>query len=200
MIPAVVLAAGLSTRMGGRPKALLSVADGRTFIRAIAETFHAAGVDEVVVVVGHEAAAVIDSIARDGLQVRTVLNQDYRDGQFTSVLRGLDAIDRPGVSGMLLTLVDVPGVSADTVRAVLDRFRDQAVPIVRPVRDDEHGHPVLVARSLFAALRAADPSQGAKPIVRANVSPAGDVVVDDDEAFRDVDTPAAHTRLLMRDA
>ncbi len=196
MIPAVVLAAGLSTRMGGRPKALLRLPDGRTFVRAIAETFAAAGVADVVVVLGHEAGAVLDSIARDGLRVRTVTNPGYRDGQFTSVLRGLDAIDRPGVSAMLLTLVDVPAVSAGTVRAVLDRYQQVAAPIVRPVRGAEHGHPVLIARALFSALRAADPGQGAKVVVRSHVTSDGDVEVNDNYAFRDVDTPDAHARLF----
>ena len=69
-------------------------------------------------------------------------------------------------------------------------------PIVRPVRGEEHGHPVLIDRSLFGALRAADPSTGAKPIVREHVSPAGDVVVDDDGAFIDIDTPEEYARVL----
>jgi len=86
-------------------------------------------------------------------------------------------------------LVDAPLVSPETVRAVLQRYRETRAPIVRPVRGDEHGHPVLIDRSLFPALRQADPNRGAKPVVRANVSPAGDVIVDDAGAFMDVDTP-----------
>ncbi len=196
MIPAVVLAAGLSTRMGGRPKALLQVRDGRTFVRAIVDTFLTAGVDDVVVVLGHEADAVIDRMAQDDVQARVVVNPQYRSGQFSSVLTGLDAIDRPGVAAMLMTLVDVPLVSASTVRAVVERFHRLSPPIVRPVRGEAHGHPVLIARELFGALRIADPAHGAKPIVRAHVSVDGDVAVDDDHAFRDVDTPDAHAGLL----
>ena len=196
MISAVVLAAGLSTRMGGRPKALLPLADGRVFAEAIVDTFLAAGVLDVAIVVGHEATNVEAYLARTRPQARVVVNSHYRSGQFSSVLAGLDAIDRPGVAAMLLTLVDVPGVSAETVRAVLARFEETAAPIVRPVRGDQHGHPVLIARDLFAALRRANPAEGAKPIVRAHASAAGDVDVDDDLAFRDVDTPAAHEALL----
>lgn len=196
MIPAVVLAAGLSTRMGGQPKALLRVTDGRTFVGAIVDTFRHAGIDDVVVVLGHEADAVIEQMERDDVRARVVVNRHYRSGQYSSVLAGLDAIDRPGVAAMLMTLVDVPLVSASTVRAVVERFRRLSPPIVRPVRGEEHGHPVLIARGLFAALRAADPAQGAKPMVRAHVSFDGDVEVDDDQAFRDVDTPDAYARIL----
>lgn len=196
MIPAVVLAAGLSTRMGGQPKALLRVPDGRTFVRAIVDTFLDAGVDDVVVILGHEADAVIERMTVDNVQARLVVNPHYRAGQFSSVLTGLDAIDRPGVAAMLMTLVDVPLVSVATVRAVVERFHRLSPSIVRPVRGEEHGHPVLIARQLFGALRTADPAHGAKPIVRAHVSADGDVSVDDDQAFRDVDTPDAHARLL----
>ena len=193
VIPAVILAAGLSSRMGGRAKALLPLADGRTFIDTIITSFAAAGVDDIVVV-GHEAGAVTDHVASRAPQVRCVRNDDYRQGQFSSLIAGLDAIDRPGVSGMLLTLVDVPRVSPSTIAAVLQRYRAVAPPIVRPVRGAEHGHPVLIDRALFSALRDADPAQGAKPVVRAHVSAAGDVPVDDDWSFRDVDTPDDHAR------
>jgi molybdenum cofactor cytidylyltransferase len=199
VIPAVVLAAGLSTRMGGSPKALLPLADGRTFADAIIDTFLDAGIGEIVVVVGHESARVQEHLARSRPQARTIVNPDYQSGQFSSLLTGLDAIDRPGVAGMLMTLVDVPGVSPTTVRAVVDRFRETAAPIVRPVLGHEHGHPVLIARALFGVLRHANPAEGAKPVVRAHVSAAGDVLVHDDLAFRDVDTPAAHEALLRGD-
>jgi molybdenum cofactor cytidylyltransferase len=188
VIPAVVLAAGMSTRMG-RPKALLPLTEADTFISRIVRTFLEAGVEDVVVVIGHEADAVAASVLASGVAARFVVNDAYTTGQFSSVLRGLNAIDRPGVAGMLLTLVDVPLISATTIRAVVERYRTTHAPIVRPVRGSEHGHPVLIDRSLFPLLRTADPSTGAKPIVRGHVSPAGEVAVDDPGAFLDIDTP-----------
>lgn len=195
MIPAVVLAAGLSTRMG-RPKPLLPLANGETFVTRIVRSFLESGVDDVVVVLGHEADAVAATLIERGVAARFVVNDAYQTGQLSSVLRGLNAIDRPGVRAMLLTLVDVPLVSPATIRAVIDRYKTTNAPIVRPVRGDEHGHPVLIARSLFPLLRSADPEAGAKPIVRDHVSAAGDVAVDDDGAFLDIDTPEAYERVL----
>jgi molybdenum cofactor cytidylyltransferase len=195
MIPAVVLAAGKSTRMG-RSKALLPLPSGATFLTTIIRTFEAAGVDDVVVVLGHDAEAIAASIAAHGLAPRLVVNREYESGQFSSLLAGLRAIDRPGVQAMLLTLVDVPLVSSDTVKAVVERYRARRVPIVRPVSGTRHGHPVLIDRSLFGALRGADPATGAKPIVRAHVSPAGDVTIDDEGAFLDVDTPEDYERVV----
>jgi molybdenum cofactor cytidylyltransferase len=197
MIPAVVLAAGKSTRMGGRTKALLPVDDRETFVGRIVRTFREAGVEEIVIVAGHEAGRLSAAVEEGRLAARVIVNQAFESGQFSSVLAGLEAVDRPDVEAILLTLVDVPLVSAATVRAVLERYHLTAAPIVRPVQGDLHGHPVLIDRRLFAALRAADPDTGAKPVVRAHVSLAGDVDVDDPGAFADVDTPGEYKNLII---
>ena len=196
MIPALVLAAGKSTRMG-RTKALLPLGD-ETFISRIVGTFRAAGVEDVVVVVGHDAERVAAALDRLDPPPRVVLNSDYESGQLSSILAGLRAVDRPGVTALLLTLVDVPLVSADTVRAVLMRYRAEASPVVRPVNGSRHGHPVLIDRQLFPLLRAADPATGAKPIVRAHASAAGDVEVADEGSFTDIDTPTEYAAAMAR--
>ena len=187
VIPAIVLAAGRSSRMG-RAKATLPAGDGHTFLTRIVQTFLDAGVDDVIVVVGHEADAIAASFAASGLPARFVLNRDYDRGQLSSLLAGIGVVDRPGVSAALVTLVDVPLVSPATVRAVVESYHRTGAPIVRPTSGDRHGHPLLIARSLFDALRAADPEAGAKPIVRAHASSAGDIAISDEGAFADIDT------------
>ena len=195
VIPAIVLAAGKSTRMG-RPKANLPLENGETFLSRIVRTLCAAAVDDVVVVVGHEADAIVTAFSRTGAAARFVTNTDYENGgQFSSLLRGLNAVDRPGVIAALVTLVDVPLVNVDTVRAVIERYRETRARVVRPVRGDEHGHPVILDRSLFDVMRHAEPSGGARLVVRAHASAIGDVHVDDDGAFRDIDTVDEYARV-----
>jgi molybdenum cofactor cytidylyltransferase len=200
MIPVIVLAAGKSSRMG-RPKAALSLAGGDTFITRVVRAFTSASVEDVVVVVGHDAQAVVDAFAASDLRARFVENPDYEQGQLSSLLAGLNVVDRPGVVATLVTLVDVPLISAATVKAVVDRYRTTRAPVVRPVRGAEHhqhgqhGHPVLIDRKLFDAIRRSDPATGAKPVIRAYASAAGDVVVDDDGAFADADTPDDYERM-----
>jgi molybdenum cofactor cytidylyltransferase len=187
VIPAIVLAAGRSSRMG-RPKALLPLGDGHTFLSRIVQTFLAAGADDVIVVVGHDAELIASSFATSGLPARFVTNREYDRGQLSSLVAGLNAIDRPGVAAALVTLVDVPLVTEATVRQVLDAYRRTGAPIVRPTSGDRHGHPLLIDRRLFGALRAADPVTGAKPIVRAHASVSGDIAIADENAFIDIDT------------
>jgi molybdenum cofactor cytidylyltransferase len=195
VIPAIVLAAGRSSRMG-RAKATLPAGDGETFLTRIVRTFLEAGVDDVIVVVGHDADAIAASFSESGLPARFVVNREYDRGQLSSLLAGLSAIDRPGVSAALVTLVDVPLVSASTVRTVIESYRLTGAPIVRPTSGDRHGHPLLIDRSVFGALRAADPSAGAKPIVRAHASATGDITIDDEGAFIDIDTEEDYRKTI----
>jgi len=198
MISAIVLAAGLSTRMNGAPKALLRIDDRDTFVTRIVRTFNEAGIDDVVVVVGHEGPRVAAVVGQSDLSVRTVVNPLYAAGQFSSLLAGLDAVERADLEAVLLALVDAPLFSASTVRALVRRFADTHAPVVRAVRGDQHGHPVLIAQSLFDAVRRSNPGQGAKPVVRGHASEEGDVRVDDGGAFIDIDTPDDYARLLER--
>ena len=195
VIPAIVLAAGRSSRMG-RAKATLPAGDGHKFLTRIVQTFLDADVDDVIVVVGHDADAIAASFSESGLPARFVVNRDYDRGQLSSLLAGLDVIDRPGVAAVLVTLVDVPLVSPATVRAVIDSYRRTRAPIVRPTSGDRHGHPLLIDRSIFGALRGADPSTGAKPIVRAHATAAGDIAIDDEGAFADIDTEEDYRRTI----
>lgn len=195
VIPGIILAAGLSSRMG-RTKALLPLPPDETFLTRIIHTLHDGGVEEIVVVLGHDADAIRQDLERRRAEVRTVINPAYREGQLSSLIAGLDAIDRPDVEAVLVTLVDVPLVSAATVRAVVDCWRREHPPIVRPTRGGRFGHPMLVARDLFDEIRRASPDTGAKPVVRAHATPAGAVAVDDAPSFVDIDTPDAYAELL----
>jgi molybdenum cofactor cytidylyltransferase len=194
VIPAIVLAAGKSSRMG-RLKANLTVGND-TFLTRIVRTMREAGIDDVVVVVGYEMDAVLGCFVDSGLSARFVENADYESGQLSSLLAGLRVVDRPGVVATLVTLVDVPFVSAATVRAVIDRYHKTRAPVVRPTSHGRHGHPMLVDRALFDSLRHANPAEGAKPVVRARATPAGEVEVDDEGAFGDIDTPEDYERAI----
>ena len=191
MIPAIVLAAGASSRMG-RPKALLRI-DGVTFVRRVLETLRAGGIGRAVVVVRPGAAEIAAEVAAAGAGP-TIENPEPERGQLSSLLAGLNAVDGAGVEGVLVTLVDVPLVSAATVAALLERSRTSPAPILRAVHQGRHGHPVVFMRAVFDALRQADPSAGAKAVVRAHA--VEDVSVEDAGVAEDIDTPADYTRLV----
>jgi molybdenum cofactor cytidylyltransferase len=182
----------------GRVKATLPLPDGapgRTFLARVLHTLRSAGLDDIVVVAGYEPTVIVEAVAHEPL-TRVVVNEDYESGQLSSVLAGVRAIDPESVDALLLTLVDVPLVSVATVRAVLARYAATRAPIVRAVNADRHGHPVLIARELFGELAATDASLGIKPVVRNHASAEGDVHVDDEGAFLDIDTPDVYARVI----
>ena len=181
----------------GRAKALLPTdVAGETFLSRLASTLRAGGVDDVVVVTGPDSSAARDAVASERLLARFVENPEPARGQVSSLWEALRAIDRPGVRAMLVTLVDVPLVSPETVRALLDTYRQTGAPIVRPAQGERHGHPVIFDRSLFDELRGVDPTRGAKAVVRAHESSIVHVPVDDEGAFTDIDTPEAYERVF----
>lgn len=198
MVPGVVLAAGRSTRMG-RPKALLPVgADGETFVARVVRTLRAGGVAEVVVVAAAVAEEVSRVLAREDPSSRVVINPDPDRGQFSSLQVGLRAVNRPGVSGLMVTLVDVPLVSAATVERLLAVHRSTGAPIVRPARAGRHGHPVIFGQAVFGEIGAAPAGSSAKEIISAHRRRSVSVPITEDGPFRDIDTPAEYAREFDR--
>ena len=201
MVRGLILAAGASSRMG-RPKAALPLADRvDTFLSRLLRTYIVAGIPEIIVVTGAHAELVRAAAGRVDARVRFEHNAQWEAGQLSSLLVGLNApvpASRSDltIEAVLMTLVDVPLVSAATCARVVAAWRASRAPIVRPSRSDEHGHPVLFDRALFDALRAADPGQGAKMIVRAHADRILNVATDDQGAFADFDTDAQYQTLL----
>jgi molybdenum cofactor cytidylyltransferase len=208
MIPAIVLAAGASSRMG-RTKALLPLPGGDTFLARIVATLRAAGVEEIVVVVGEDGASIRAAQAGAARPpCRFVHNHDPSRGQLSSLQLGLDVVAGcrgargagPGgddvIAGVIVTTVDLPLVSAETVRRVIGAWRASRAPIVRPARDGRHGHPVIFDAAVFDELQRADLAVGARAVLRAHLADIIDVPVDDAGAFEDIDTPADYERLV----
>jgi molybdenum cofactor cytidylyltransferase len=203
MIPAIVLAAGKSSRMG-RTKALLPLgSSGETFLSRVIRVLREGGADAVVVVIGGDAAAVRASLPRDDIHISAVENPRYEDGQLSSLLVGLAAVEQrhDNVDAVMVTLVDLPLISATTVQAVREAFlANRSAPLVRPRRGERHGHPVIFNRTIFGELRRTDPSKGAKPVVHAHAAEEVNVDVDDEGAFIDIDTPEDYERFIASSA
>jgi len=196
MLPGVILAAGDSTRMGS-PKALLLTLDGTPFVTAIAATFAAAALDEIVVVTGRDHDRIVRELASAALAIvpTVVRNPDPSRGQLSSLLTAMDALVSPQTEGLVVTLVDVPMLAAATVRQVVSEWRRTRAPIVRPAIADRHGHPVLFDRRVFDALRSAPPDRGAKAVVHEYAAEVLNVPVSDEGCLVDVDTPGDYERL-----
>jgi CTP:molybdopterin cytidylyltransferase MocA len=199
VLPAIILAAGESTRMG-RPKALLETRDGRPFVAAVVRAFAAAAVTEVVIVTGRDHAGITDAIARDAPPVapRLIRNPDPSRGQLSSLWVGMEAALARPADGLLVTLVDVPLLSPAVIARVVEAWRTSRAPVVRPAIGGRHGHPVVFDAAVFEELRRAPLDAGAKSVVRAHAAEVLDVPVADEGCLIDVDTPAEYEQLMRR--
>ena len=170
----------------GQPKAALTIAHrADTFLSRIIRSLTSAGLPDIVVVTGAAADVVRRAAGRVDRRVRFVHNARWEDGQLSSLLVGLGD---SRLEAALVTLVDVPFVSPETISRVLQAWRSSRAPIVRPARGDLHGHPVVFDRAVFKQLHAADLAAGAKSVVRAHAQDILNVPIDDAGAFLDVDT------------
>jgi molybdenum cofactor cytidylyltransferase len=199
MVVGLILAAGESSRMG-QPKALLPCPPtGRTFVTQLITALHDGGVAQVGVVGRVGDQGLRDEIGRASPPVAYLQNPSPELGQLSSLLVGIDYAERQRAAGALVVPVDMPLIQAATVRAALEAFMRHDEPVLRVTHRGRHGHPVIFGAPLFAALRQADPSQGARAVVRQDSSRVHEIEVDDPGVLRDVDFPDEYRQLFGRD-
>jgi molybdenum cofactor cytidylyltransferase len=165
VIAAVVLAAGASTRFGSQK--LLAEAQGAPLVRRTVEQVLAAGLDEIVVVLGREAQAV--HAALDEMQVRFVVNPDFRAGMSTSLRSGIRSLATT-VEAAIVVLGDQPGISASTILRLIEEYRRSGQPIVVPVYAGTRGNPVLFDASVFPELASVAGDQGGREVIGRDLS------------------------------
>jgi molybdenum cofactor cytidylyltransferase len=205
MISAIVLAAGASSRMGQAKAALPIGTTGDTVVGRVISTLMAGGIPRLVVVAGAHIDAVRHAMptfadetsGNPGMpRARVIEHPGWEQGQLSSLLAGLNAIDEPLLEAAMVMPVDVPMIAPSTVAAVISAWRASRAPIVRPASGERHGHPVIFDRSVFDALRSADPSIGAKAVFAMHQDRIVNVEVADPGAFEDIDTPADYRKVV----
>lgn len=186
----VILAAGLSSRMG-EFKPLLEIG-GKSMARRVVELMRNAGADPVIVVTGHQHEELETHLA--GCGARYVFNPDYASTQQLDSLRlGLAAL--PGdCERVLVSPADIPLVQLDTVERLLAVAGD----FIRPRCGGRTGHPVVLSAGLIPELLRYDGPGGLKGAVRQSGCAVQDVAVDDPGVLMDNDTRSDFQRTLAR--
>ena len=182
-VTAIVPAAGLSSRMK-EFKPLIKIG-GQTLIERVVRLFQAAGVAEVVVVVGHRSDEIISVL--EGTIARVVTNPDYRAEMLTSVQVGARVLQ--GRSDAFFVLpVDIPCIRSMTIRHLMERFSDRKALLCHPLFELRRGHPPLIDSSLIEKLLAWHGEAGLKGFLDEYGDRSLDVPVADAWIRRDVDT------------
>jgi len=191
-VAGVVLAAGTSSRMG-RNKLFLRLGGTSVLRRAVAAA-REAGLDPVLVVLGHESERARAEL--EGVPCTPVLNPDFAGGMNTSVRAGIAAVPA-GASGAVVMLADMPFVTAAMVRSLVERYRAGQAPLVVSLYGEVLAPPILYGRPLFPELRALDGEACGKRVVKAHRAEAIEMVWPP-SALADLDVPDDLDRLRTR--
>jgi molybdenum cofactor cytidylyltransferase len=190
-IAAVVLAAGRSTRMGAQNKLLADIA-GTPMVRRVVDAVLGSKARPVLVVTGHQAAAVAAALA--GLDVTLVANPDYATGLASSLKAGIRAVPEES-AGALILLGDMPRIAPGHLDRLAEAFAAAPENIVVPTHVGRQGNPVLWPRRHFPALMHLDGDAGAKLLIAAYRGVVRKVDVGTDAIFADADTPEELARM-----
>ena len=177
----------------GRAKLLLDWG-GKPVVRRVVEQVKAGRVDEVLVVLGHEAPTIREALK--GLPVRFVENPEPEAGQASSIAAGV-AVLGPAVSAVLIALGDQPALPPEVIPRLVETFNQTGKAIVAPLYRGVQGNPVLFAAAVFPELRALTGDRGARSVVEKD--PARVALVSFDLPMpADLDTFEDYERLRPR--
>ena len=193
---AIIPAAGRSTRMG-RPKLALPL-DGRTVLECVVQTLKAAGVAEVVVVIGPHVADLVQLAERAG--AHAVLLPDATPDMRTTIERGLAWIEQKfqpqPEDAWLLAPADHPALDTVAVRHLIVEFQSQSrCTIAVPTFAGQRGHPAALAWKHVTGIRALPPELGLNAYLRQHADETLEVPVESAGVLIDLDTPEDYERL-----
>lgn len=182
-VVAVVLAAGMSRRMG-TAKQLLRIGS-ETILERTLKNMRASHVSEIILVLGHAADEVQKTVAMQGLKV--VINLDYQQGMGTSLRSGLGAVGADATAA-LIVLADQPFVTSETLNRLIECHQERKAQIILPMYQGFRGNPVLLDRSVFAEVQALKGDVGCRGIFGDHTEDILKLPVDDPGILLDIDS------------
>ncbi|HUM11329.1 MAG TPA: nucleotidyltransferase family protein [Myxococcaceae bacterium] len=166
-IAGVVLAAGTSSRMG-RNKLLMELG-GESVLRRAVLTAADAGLDPVLVVLGHQSDRARAEL--EGLRCQVVLNPQFQEGIHSSLRSGIHAVPESCTAAVVL-LADMPLVDAGMIRTLVERYRTDRAPLVVSDYEGVDAPPIVYDRRLFPELRALEGEGCGKRVVKRHTAEA----------------------------
>jgi CTP:molybdopterin cytidylyltransferase MocA/alpha-beta hydrolase superfamily lysophospholipase len=184
LIAAVILAAGGSTRFGS-PKQLAEFR-GENMVRRAVRSARDAGIKQTIVVAGDQAHAIEQHTSGiDG--ARVVVNENWKNGQASSLRRGIETAISLRADAVLIMLADQPLVDAGCIRKLINGF-DDGHQVIASEHSGTIGAPAIFSAKYFGDLLLLTGDEGAGKWLRANRDKVATIEVP--EAATDVDTPA----------
>ena len=186
-ISAIILAAGLSSRMGDKQKLVLPYQGKPLLGHMLTALDEADLVGRVVAVTGHESEAIGAVCLSYSAEVAH--NEHFKDGLASSIKVGVQACEA-GSDGILICHGDMPLINKDHIQALCATFQINSDKIIVPSFEGRQGNPVLWPKSYFSRLKSLKGDKGAKAILQENQDAIIRINIDDKAIVFDVDDPA----------
>ncbi|HZY10337.1 MAG TPA: nucleotidyltransferase family protein [Bacteroidota bacterium] len=193
MISAIVLAAGASARMG-EPKAILKIGE-KTFLQHIVDVLYSACILDTVIVLGNDAVKIQNTL--DWFQGKVVINDNWQQGQLSSIIAGMNRLNGTDLHGVMICPVDHPLISQGLLVDLLQTFWKSKKKIVLPVYDQKRGHPVIFSKELFDELKSAPINVGARFVVRQHSNDVAELVTTEEGVVQNIDTPEDYEMKIL---
>jgi molybdenum cofactor cytidylyltransferase len=193
-IAGIILAAGKGTRMGGGK--MTAKLHGKALVRHVADVAISSNLDQVIAVLGHDAAKVEQAL--HGTGVRIIHNPDYAEGMATSLKAAISALSEQTKAALIL-LGDMPQITPKLIQQLIEAFNNNphASGIV-PVVQGKRGNPILIAAALFASIMQLEGDIGARKLLAEADAAVIELDVQDPAILNDIDTTEALEKLNRR--
>jgi len=192
-ITALLLAAGMSRRMGG-PNKLLQDVGGEAMVARTLQSIRTAAVDDIVVVLGHNGAQVKEAVVKaagEDKRIRFVDNPHFAEGLSKSLQAGLSVLPEKS-DAVLVCLADMPAVTAQQIDRLIAAFNPvEQRAICVPTFKGKRGNPILWARRFVSEMRKLAGDVGARHLIGENAETVCEVEMGDAAVLTDLDTPEA---------
>jgi len=194
-VSAIVLAAGLSRRMGEVNKLALPI-HGTPLLTHTLERLLESNLHEIVVVIGHEQETIRTLIS--SLPVNIVYNENYQEGQMTSVHCGLSALKEPG-DGVMICLSDLPLLQAEDINRLIDAFLNHCeTSVMVPTFQGKRGNPIVMDFKHRQEILGSGRNLGCKRLLEKNPDLVTALEMKNDHTVFDLDTQDDYQRALCR--
>lgn len=178
----------------GQAKQLLR-AGGKTVLERALENLCKSDVDDVVLVLGFSAETIRHALPATLLdRVKTVINDNYREGMASSLRVGLREVS-PEIDGALIVMADQPFVRPETIDRIVEAYRCLEGKIVIPFYKGQRGNPVLLDRAVFPEAMALEGDSGCRVIFDRHADDIVRVDVDDEGILLDIDVRQDYERV-----
>ena len=196
MLSAIVLAAGLSKRMGAENKLLLPY-KSKTIIETTILNILDAGIKEVIVVTGYEADKITMSVQY--LPVRLIYNTAYKKGMTTSIQKGVDISKGNGYMICLADMFAITSIEYIQLQTFFDAcfVKDQQC-ICIPRYENEKGNPVIFSEHYKTTILRHTNMEGCKEIVQSNKEHIHWIEMDTANVLQDLDYPEDYKKISTK--